>query len=249
VFINNANSQNIFYGNNPWTPLYRTWWYGSHKEPGDMPPDFAAELYRINHSPGRDALFVKTATDHIEARPDLFLLRTVNRVRVYWGFDTFTSAQVAKIDRKLGALVLALDASLYLLVTFLALLLPAVVLSSGKGWAGLLQSATPGHALPDPGAAKAWAVDRKQMLAMLVTISVLYAFPYFLAFSHPTFHVPTTALVGMIGAVSGVALLETGFGPIWRGLARRPRRWTVVALLAYLAIQVEWAASVIQRAG
>jgi 4-amino-4-deoxy-L-arabinose transferase-like glycosyltransferase len=249
VFINNANSQNIFYGNNPWTPLYRTWWYGSHKEPGDMPPDFEAELRRINHSPGRDALFVKTATDYIEARPDLFLLRTVNRVRVYWGFDTFTSAQVAKIDRKLGALVLALDASLYLLVTFLALLLPAVVLSSGKGWAGLMQSATPGHASPDPAAATAWSADRKQMLTTLVTISVLYAFPYFLAFSHPTFHVPTTALVGMIGALSGVALLETGFGPIWRGLSRRPRRWTVLALLAYLAIQVEWAASVIQRAG
>ncbi len=126
VFINNANSQNIFYGNNPWTPLYRTWWYGSHKEPGDMPPEFEAAMTQINHGDPRqrDALFVKTAMDHIKARPDLFLLRSVNRVRVFMGFDTFTSAQVARSNKKLGALVLAIDAGLYLLVTMLALLLP-----------------------------------------------------------------------------------------------------------------------------
>lgn len=245
VFINNANSQNIFYGNNPYTPLYRTWWYGSHKEPGEMDPGFAALLkeFGAHETKERDALYVKTAMDHIKARPDLFALRTVNRVRVYFGFDTFTSAQVAKSSKKLGALVLLLDAGLYVLVSLLALLLPAVVLSPAKGWAGLMKSAG------EDGDAAAWADDRKQMIAMLLVVSFLYAFPYFLAFSHPTFHVPTTALVGMIGALAGVALLETGLGPVWAKLPSRPRLWTVVAVIAFLAIQAEWALAVIQRAG
>jgi 4-amino-4-deoxy-L-arabinose transferase-like glycosyltransferase len=247
VFINNANSQNIFYGNNEYTPLYRTWWYGSHKEPGDMPPEFDVLLHRLNEDPKtRDALFVKTALDHIRARPDLFLLRTVNRVRVFMGFDTFTSAQVAKTDKKLGALVLVLDAGLYLLVTVLAILLPAVVLSRAKGWAGLMKSA---GQTGDEAAAAAWGEDRKQMIYLLLVISFLYAVPYYLAFSHPTFHIPVTALVGMIGAMAGVAFLETGVGPIWKSVPPRARLWTVVALLAYAAIQVEWAVNVIARAG
>ncbi len=53
----------------------------------------------------------------------------------------------------------------------------------------------------------------------------------------------------MIGALAGVAFLETGFAPIWKALPSRPRLWTVVALVAYLAIQVEWAVAVLQRAG
>lgn len=249
VFINNANSQNIFYGNNPYTPLYRTWWYGSHKEPGEMAPEFAELLHSIHKVSlkERDALYVKTAMDHIRDRPDLFLLRTVNRVRVFVGFDTFTSAQVAKRSKLLGAAVLAADASLYLLATVLALLFPAVVLSRAKGWAGLMKSA--GEAPVGEADVKAWGEERKQSIYMLLLVSFLYAFPYFFAFSHPTFHVPVTALVGMIGATAGVAFLETGFGEIWRGLTPRARLWTVVALLGYLAIQVEWAVAVLQRAG
>jgi 4-amino-4-deoxy-L-arabinose transferase-like glycosyltransferase len=247
VFINNANSQNIFYGNNEYTPLYRTWWFGSHKEPGETPPEFDALLVKLNSDPKtRDAAFMKTAMDHIRARPDLFALRTVNRVRVFVGFDTFTSAQLAKVDKKLGALALVADASLYLLTTILALLFPAVALSRAKGWPALMKSA--GDA-GDDAAAAAWGADRRQIIYLLLVISFLYAFPYFLAFSHPTFHVPATALVGMIGAMAGVAFLETGFRPIWAGLAPRPRLWTMAALGVYLAIQVEWAIAVLQRAG
>ena len=53
------------------------------------------------------------------------------------GFDTFTATQVASTNKMLGAAVLAVDASLYLLVTVLALLFPAVALSGAKGWAAV----------------------------------------------------------------------------------------------------------------
>ena len=80
-------------------------------------------------------------------------------------------------------------------------------------------------------------------------VSFLYACPYYVVFSHPTYHVPVTALVGMLGAMAGAAILETGLGPIWKGAPPRVRFWTVVALLAYAAVQVEWAVCVIGHAG
>jgi 4-amino-4-deoxy-L-arabinose transferase-like glycosyltransferase len=244
VFINAANAQNIFYGNNPWTPLYRTWWYGSHKEPGDMPPDFEAKLREINHDPKtRDAQFVKVAMDHIKDRPDLFVLRTVNRVRVFMGFDTFTSAQVSRSSKKLAALVLAIDAGLYLLTTIAAMLLPLAILSPALGWPALMKSAG------GSGSAEAWAEVRLPIIKLLLLLAFLYAFPYFFAFSHPTFHVAATALLGPIGALAGVGFLEGGLGPAWKAAPARVRVWTAVALAAYLAIQIEWAAAVLQRAG
>jgi 4-amino-4-deoxy-L-arabinose transferase-like glycosyltransferase len=248
VFINNANSQNIFYGNNPYTPLYHTWWYGSHKMPGEMTPEFEGLFKQILKADmkERDRLYVKTATDHIKARPDLFLLRTVNRVRVFFGFDTFTSAQLAKESRLAGTLTLAADAGLYVWLCLLALLFPAVVLSRAKGWEGLMASAraaSEGQA----GGLEAWRSNLKRRIEMLLLVALLYAFPYFFAFSHPTFHVPMTALVGMIGAFAGVALLETGIVAIWSGLGSWPRRWTVVAVVAFLLIQVEWGVALVHR--
>src|SRR6185436_10643282 len=99
VFINNANSQNIYYGNNPWTPLYQTWWYGSHKDyehPTGDEKAFLRTLNRINRQPHevRDRIFVQLALDHIRDRPDLFAIRTASRVRTFAGFDTFTSSQL-----------------------------------------------------------------------------------------------------------------------------------------------------------
>ncbi len=32
--INNSNGANAYYGNNPWTPYYRTWYFGSHAKLG-----------------------------------------------------------------------------------------------------------------------------------------------------------------------------------------------------------------------
>jgi 4-amino-4-deoxy-L-arabinose transferase-like glycosyltransferase len=252
VFINNANSQNVFYGNNPETPLYRTWWYGSHKGPGEMTPEFQRLFGTIlsvdmKH---RDAMFTKVAMDHIRARPDLFILRSVNRVRVFLGFDTFTSTQLAKKSRSMGALALALDASLYLMLTFLSLLFPAVVLSRAKGWAELLRSARGDMTnRPSEAEAQAWGRDKVQTLSVLLLVCFLYAAPYFVVFSHPTFHVPVTVLVGLIGALAGVAFLESGFRPIWREVPLRARRFTGVALVLFLAIQVEWALAVLERVG
>jgi hypothetical protein len=165
------------------------------------------------------------------------------------GFDTFTSAQISRTNKKLAALVLAIDAGLYLLTTFAAMLLPVAALSRAHGWAAMMKSAGGSGDAVTMGEAKAWAEERLQIITLLLLLSFLYSVPYYLAFSHPTFHPPVTALLGPIGALAGVAFLESGLAPVWRGAPARVRTWTVVALVAYLAIQVEWAAAVLQRAG
>jgi 4-amino-4-deoxy-L-arabinose transferase-like glycosyltransferase len=248
VFINNANSQNVFYGNNPYTPLYRTWWYGSHKDPGEMDPGFADMLNGIgDHPPGeRDPLYVKAALDHIRTRPDLFAIRTGSRVRTFFAFDTFTSAQVAKVSKPLGALVLALDAGLFMLTAALALALPAVVWTR-DGWTSLMRSTGAPVREGDEAAAAAWRDDRKEQIRILMLVALVYAVPYFFAFSHPTFHAPVTPLVGVVGALAGVGLLERGVGAVWAGLSSRRRLLTAAALVALCAIQVEWVVYLVQR--
>lgn len=235
VLINNANSQNIYYGNNPWTPLYRTWWFGSHKDPHDptVPHAFLKDLRKINRHPARerDKLFGEAATRHIKDRPDLFVLRTFNRVRTFFGYDTFTSAQVAKESPVGGAVVLALDAATYLAVMVAALLVPTA-------WGRLRASvaADPGH--PHP-------IEVVRILAVALLFA---AAPYFVTFSHPTFHLPVVALAATLGAGVLVLALEKGLRATWEPSGRRARIGVAIALSAFAATQIEWTVHVLSRA-
>jgi 4-amino-4-deoxy-L-arabinose transferase-like glycosyltransferase len=239
VFINDANSQNIWYGNNPWTPTYHTWYPGSHKP---MPPEYEERLRYINHRPDRDHFFVQEAVDHILARPDLFLVRTASRVRTFIAYDTFTSAQLQTQSRLGAAVVLLLDAAFFVLVGYLALLFPAVVSRPG-GWRALME-ATGGT-----GDEAAWKEERTELVRLLLLVGLLFAFPYFVVFSNPTFHPPFTALISMIGAPAGVAVLATGLRPLWAGLPRRGKLATAAAFAAFFAIQLEWTVDLFGRSG
>lgn len=234
VFINNANSQNIFYGNNPWTPTYRTWWYGSHKEPGEMDPGFAEEYTRINALPPkeRDKEFTKVALDHIRARPDLFLYRTFARVRTFGVYDTFASAQIAQFDKRLGALALALDA-----LTFLLLWGGAIVFPFARR-AGLAV-----------GEREGVDAERTEAIRLIALVAFAYAGPYFVTFSHPTFNFAASPLVCVLGCGGLVALLSEGPRAIWRRLEPRNRIALAVVLACFLLCQIEWTRDVLSRGG
>ncbi|HEU4634571.1 MAG TPA: hypothetical protein VFS41_00215, partial [Edaphobacter sp.] len=118
--INNSNGYNLYYGNNPWTPLYRTWYFGSHaKLQSDeirQFPEYEKVIRTVLELPAtaRGEAFQKLAVDYVLHRPDLFLLRTVNRVRCFWGFDIFTAAHLRESRpavRRLFPEVAALDAA------------------------------------------------------------------------------------------------------------------------------------------
>jgi 4-amino-4-deoxy-L-arabinose transferase-like glycosyltransferase len=52
VFINYTNSMNLYLGNNRFTPLYKTWWFGSHgRGSRDVPTEFSNRLRAISEIP------------------------------------------------------------------------------------------------------------------------------------------------------------------------------------------------------
>jgi hypothetical protein len=224
LVVNSANAQNVFYGNNPWTPLYRTWWYGSHKARGDegVPEGFATVLEAITAHPiaDRDPLYRREAFDHILARPDLFAVRTAARVRTFLAFDTFVAAQLAKRAPLQSKLTLAGDASLYVLIAALAL----------GAWAAIPK---------DP--------ERRRTLSELLLLALAYAIPYFLVFSHPTFHFTALPLVGIVASYAFLELREKGIGASLRAMSGRARAGLLVALAALLLIQVEWVVAGLER--
>lgn len=222
LFVNNANSQNLFYGNNPWTPTYRTWWFGSHKrgEPG-VPEEFVAEHHRLASLPPgeRDRAFSRAAVEHIKQRPGLFVRRSLARVRTFFAFDTFLSAQLASAGRRLAALAaLAADAALWIGCGALAL-----VFLIGRPRSKEEERA-------------AWAI---------AVGSLLYAAPYFGSFAHPTYHFPVSGLFGVAAALPLARWL--GGEPLSGPLGRRRAIALAITLGAFAAIQIEWALDMAAR--
>jgi 4-amino-4-deoxy-L-arabinose transferase-like glycosyltransferase len=244
VFINRANAQNLFYGNNPDTPLYRTWWFGSHKSADEgVPASFSATHRQLGALPAaeRDAAFSAAALTHIQDRPDLFLIRTVSRVRAYFGFDTFAGAQLQGMDnprlprtihRGWTALTLLGDASIYLLCFGVVLLTSAVHFPfwTLNAWRTLLWPPSPFTAISP------WVIP--------LGLSAAYAGPYFAVFAHATYHFPLLPFL-FLGASAVLVTLarQLGTAALRADLMARLRvhRYAgLVLLLLAAALQAEW---------
>ncbi len=210
--INSANNVNLYYGNNPWTPVYRTWYFGSHakRETSEIAnyPEYARVLEHIFSLPKIEQSneFKRMAVQHIMNRPGLFLFRTFNRITCYFGFDTFTSANLRNdgpLAQRLVPVSLALEA-----LTYLCVAVPAFF------WI----AAAP---------MQFWQQWESRLLAGAV---FLYSLPYWLVMSHPTYHYPVMLPLAVLAVLA------------WRASqsqpVRRTRGW--VALVALGLIQIEW---------
>jgi hypothetical protein len=136
----------------------------------------------------------------------LFFLRSFHRICCFFAFDTFTGATILEQfpDARLtGLFVLLLDGLIYLLIATLGLIGIAYSLNTGQ-----------------PG----------RMVCMLI---VTYAFPYFIAFSHPTYHLPIVPLFALM-ASKGVS------EHVWISSRLHTRKLTLAALLIFWALQGEW---------
>ncbi|QNI37951.1 hypothetical protein [Edaphobacter albus] len=211
--INNSNGANLYYGNNPWTPLYRTWYFGSHAKLGSEEirqfPEYEEIVRRVASLPEteRGAEYKRLAEQYVLHRPDMFLLRTVNRVRCFWGFDIFTAANLRGAGGSAARWflpVFLLDAACYLVVA---------------GFAFYWIAAAPGMF---------W---RRWEVWLLVGAIVLYALPYWISMSHPTYHFPIVAPLVLLGVLARDQAQSHRTGASWRG-------WAAVAVLAL--VQVEW---------
>jgi hypothetical protein len=214
--LNTSNAVNLFYGNNPWTPMYRTWYFGSHAKLGDPEikqfPEYEKIIQTAHDNPGgmtglaSNHMFQQLATQDIRDHPGIFLLRDANRIRCYFGFDTFTSANLhtfGGLAAKLVPVTLLLEAATYLCIAapafFFLASAPASFWRRGETW-------------------------------MMTGALVLYAIPYWMSKSHPTYHYPVLGLIAVLAA----AAWQASRGSAWAWM----RGWIALGLLAL--IQIEW---------
>jgi len=219
VFISYNNSMNLYLGNNEYTPLYKTWWFGSHGAGDvDVPEDFTRKLDSLRTQPRhlRDKLYYSLALNHICSRPDLFALRTLNRIRCFFAFDSATATNALKrfkVEKILGLGILGLDAFSYCMIMLPGLLFLFLFRDS---------------------------YISSERLTILVGIIFVYSAPYWIAFSHPTYHFPVVPLFAVAAAVFWVSVLEKpgAYEKVIRSLKSSLAFWLLI--LAFIYIQVEW---------
>jgi len=222
IMVNEANSVNFFIGNNPYTPMYKTWWFGSHGE-GDpeVPTAYREMLSNIRSNPPQiqDKLFLQATLNHITSRPDLFLIRTTNRIRNYFAFDTFTgSALISSYssNKFLGLTVIFLDALFYCVIMLFAIrYLFELHLDSSQF----------------------------RYIVLLLLLAAGYATPYWLSFSHPTYHFPVVPLFGILATTLVKKVIEFKQNEIswsWIPLNNRKKYLFFMVGLVFLYAQVEW---------
>jgi hypothetical protein len=216
VKINTANSANFYLGNNAYTPVYRTWWLGSHHSPPEVPAAFAEERDRIMELDvaAQESEFSRIASEHIRQHPELFLLRTLNRICTYFAFDTFAGAYLIGnygLAKPLGLVVIAADALVYILIAV--------------------------------GSILYFALPRSKEASMtsfaLLGLALLYALPYFFAFAHPNHHYPIDPILMILSSGFFVHILN-GKGAALQSFIQHRTIPMIMALVAFVFIQVEF---------
>lgn len=221
VFINYTNSMNFYLGNNEYTPLYRTWWLGSHGDGArGVPPQFTAERKEMESVPleRRNEAYLRAGLAEITAHPARFVLRTMNRICAFFSFDSYT-ATVAISDfdsgKPMGALLLGGDMLFYLTIVVASLF---VVFGD-------------------------WAQFGLRSRSLLVWVGVLvsaYALPFFLAFAHPTYHLPVMPLLA-VPAAAALERFSFESGALRHSLHGITTNYKLTAALALLVlVQLEW---------
>jgi 4-amino-4-deoxy-L-arabinose transferase-like glycosyltransferase len=220
VMINGSNAQNFFWGNNPYTPLYGTWGEAQAKE--GISAEYRSVLVEIENRPwaDRDRLYSKLAVQHIVSRPDLFVIRTLNRTRAYFGFPVHHAEPLKSVlgekGRKLaGVVITVLDAFLYWPIVVLAICFFFSSASTRKD------------------------VDSK---LILLGAAFAYALPYWVSMSQPRYNFPVVPLLAVPATILLERLTEEPAADLFRPIViSRIRRYVLILLLAgFLYIQLEW---------
>lgn len=118
--VSTNNELNFFLGNNRYTPNYKTWHWGQHHPSGPGEAEVAAYFSRVTQGPQRRQRMLHEGLQYIAERPDVFLLRTVNRIRAYWGFDYLTASDL-DAPAWIRAACLAIEAGGYILTMLLVI--------------------------------------------------------------------------------------------------------------------------------
>ena len=209
--LSTNNRYNLLLGNNPHTPLYKTSHLAS-RSLEELPKDVRTYLRTVKQESraSRTATLQKVGMYVLE-NPGTTLLRTLNRIRAFWGFD-YVASRRFQIAYELGwwALVglLSLEAGGYLAVMILVLL-------------GLVE----GREKLDWG------------MGLVGGLVIGYQIPYWIAFSAGTYHFTVVGLLVPFAALGATVLLDWIHGK--RDL-RGPRKAKILVGVLLL-LQIEYA--------
>jgi 4-amino-4-deoxy-L-arabinose transferase-like glycosyltransferase len=174
--LSTNNERNLFLGNNPYTPDYKTSHLGQ-RSLDELDPAARAYLESFYDRPDARVAMRNEALEYIRAHPGRSALRTFNRTTSFWGFDYLMTREIQGwLGAPAPALlpVLALEAGGYFAIAALALL-------------GMIGKAGPAEAGP-----RAW----------LLALSLAYEAPYAIAFSGGAYHFPVMPLVIPFAAIA-----------------------------------------------
>jgi len=220
--VSTNNEMNFYLGNNPYTPHYKTWHLGSSYAHALRTPGFMADVASIRNGPNPDGALMRAAVRYIWEHPAIFLLRTVNRIRAFWGFDHNATATVRGSLPQWGrtgfALSLAVEAGGYCLTMLLVIC--GLFLVSGA--------------------------MAKNDVGLLIALVLAYQLPYTISFASGLYHFP---VMGLLFPFAGLALDRAWRerGAFWQTI--RGRKWLWVAVGVFLLIQIEYACQVIAYEG
>lgn len=174
--LSTNNERNLFLGNNPYTPDYKTSHLGQ-RSLDELPPDARAYLTSFYDRPDSRAAMRHEALAFMAQHPLRTAIRTVNRTTSFWGFDYVASREIQRWlgagTRDVLALILA-EAGSYLVVAVLAL---AGFFAFGR-------------------------VGNPPWRRWLVALALAYEVPYALAFSGGTYHFPVVPLLVPFAALA-----------------------------------------------
>ena len=180
--ISTNNELNFFLGNNPFTPNYKTWHLGGAEEHAVRMPGYKAYVASVYSSgPHPRIAMVHEALRYIGEHPGIFLLRTANRIRAFWGADHIAAATVRGGWPRCGKAGFALC-------------------PGGGSWRLL-----PYHAAGDLRPFLAPAAMAKTDVALLIAAVLAYQLPYTISFAYSIYHFP---VMGLLFPFAGLALAQ-----------------------------------------
>lgn len=176
--ISTNNERNFFLGNNRYTPNYKTSHFG--QVPSSTLPshigDYLNEMRGSNSEADRKRMTFE-AINFILNEPWIFVKRTLNRVKSFWGVDYVMSREIQNhydLNNYELAFLLLFEAGGYCLIVAL-FLMSLFVIPYKKLW---------------------------QPLTLLFVTVAFYQAPYALAFSAGIYHFPIIPILIVIGSLA-----------------------------------------------
>jgi hypothetical protein len=212
--LSTNNEQNLWLGNNRYTPNYKTYYLGQHPL-SDFSPEVRNYMrpfvYGTHPTRAQRSADFDEAKGFIEDHPAVSLLRTTNRVRSFWTFD-YSLANEFRTDWGKGAKVEAVG------------LLPEV---GGYMLLGLLVII-----------ALVFARDlfRPGALWFLIATIAAFALPYAIVYGAGRWNYPELGLLAVLAGAGAVWLIDTP--DRWRRLVSSRVFW--IALVVFMLVQAEY---------